>query len=50
MEEKIDPRQLMETLSVEALCNTAEEYYKKISDPTPQMSKPFVFIQDSIRF
>jgi len=37
----IDPKQLIEALSVEELCNTAEAYFSAIVDPTPQMAKPF---------
>lgn len=37
----IDPKQLMQALSVEELCRTAEEYFSAIVDPTPQMAKPF---------
>lgn len=38
---KIDPRQLIDDLSVEELCETAETYYAAITEPTPQMAKPF---------
>ena len=37
----IEPKKLMEELTIEDLCNTAESYYKNISDPTQQMAKPF---------
>ncbi len=40
-EVKIDPRQLIQELSVEELCETAETYYAAITDPIPQMAKPF---------
>lgn len=32
---------MIETLSVEELCQTADAYFKSICDPTPQMGKPF---------
>lgn len=31
----------MEMLSVEALCATADDYYRAVVDPTEQMGKPF---------
>ena len=31
----------MKKFSVEELCQTADDYYKSISDPTAQMAKPF---------
>jgi ubiquinone/menaquinone biosynthesis C-methylase UbiE len=37
----INPKDLIETLSVEDLCQTADAYFKSIHDPTPQMGKPF---------
>lgn len=37
----INPKDLIETLSVEDLCQTADDYFKSIHDPTPQMGKPF---------
>ena len=37
----IDPKDLIETLSVEDLCQTADAYFKSIPDPLPQMGKPF---------
>lgn len=37
----IDPKVLIQNLSVEQLCATAEDYFKSIADPTPQMAKPF---------
>jgi SAM-dependent methyltransferase len=41
MDKKIDPKQLIQELSVEELCQTAEEYFRNLPDPTHQMSKPF---------
>jgi SAM-dependent methyltransferase len=41
VDKKIDPKQLIQELSLEQLCQTAEEYFRGISDPTPQMAKPF---------
>jgi ubiquinone/menaquinone biosynthesis C-methylase UbiE len=43
----ITPKKLMEELTIEDLCNTAESYYKNISDPTPQMAKPFSSFTDA---
>ena len=37
----INPKDLIKTLSVEELCETAETYFKSIHDPTQQMGKPF---------
>jgi SAM-dependent methyltransferase len=37
----INPKDLINSLTVEDLCLTAENYFKTISDPTPQMAKPF---------
>lgn len=37
----INPKDLIETLSVEDLCQTADAYFKSIYDPTQQMGKPF---------
>lgn len=41
MEKKIDPKELIAELSVEELCQTAEEYYASLVDPTFHMAKPF---------
>lgn len=40
-ESLIDPQTLIQTLSPEELCLTAEQYYQSITDPTPQMAQPF---------
>lgn len=37
----INPKDLIEKLSIEDLCKTADDYFKSIYDPTPQMGKPF---------
>lgn len=37
----IDPTSVMQRLSVEALCETADKYYLSILDPSEQMGKPF---------
>ena len=47
MTEIIDPKQLIDSLGVEGLCKTAEEYYQKIPDPTPQMAKPFSHLPET---
>ena len=43
----IEPKKLMEELTIEDLCHTAELYYRNISDPTPQMAKPFSSILEA---
>jgi len=45
--ERINPKDLIKTLSVEELCATAEHYYRRIHDPTEQMTKPFGFLQET---
>ena len=47
MTERIDPKQLIDDLGVGGLCRTAEEYYKKITDPWPQMAKPFSHLPET---
>jgi len=47
MDDKINPKQLIRTLSVEDFCRTADEYYRAIVDPTPQMAKPFSSFTDA---
>jgi SAM-dependent methyltransferase len=37
----INPKDIINTLTVEELCETADDYFKSIVDPTPQMAKPF---------
>jgi SAM-dependent methyltransferase len=41
MTKLIDPKHLIQQLSVEELNETAEAYFLKITDPTTQMAKPF---------
>jgi ubiquinone/menaquinone biosynthesis C-methylase UbiE len=48
--ERINPKDLINALSVEELCATAEDYYRQIHDPTTQMTKPFAFLQWLSRF
>ncbi len=43
----IDPKELINRLSVEQLCLTADAYYQSIADPTPQMAKPFSFLNEA---
>jgi SAM-dependent methyltransferase len=43
----IDPKEVMRKYSVEELCETAEQYYRVVSDPTPLMSKPFSFLHET---
>jgi ubiquinone/menaquinone biosynthesis C-methylase UbiE len=37
----INPKDIIEKFTLEELCQTADDYYKSISDPTVQMAKPF---------
>lgn len=41
MQAKIDPRKLIEELSVEELCRSAEEFYQNQTDPEHHMTRPF---------
>src|SRR5262245_61777165 len=43
----IDPKEVMSRSSVEELSATAEEYFRRISDPTPLMAKPFAFLHET---
>jgi SAM-dependent methyltransferase len=43
----IDPKDVMRRYSVEELCETAEEYFRVVSDPTPLMVKPFAFLHET---
>jgi SAM-dependent methyltransferase len=43
----IDPKEVMRRYSVEELRETAEEYYRAVTDPTPLMSKPFTFLHEA---
>ncbi|MEY2497394.1 MAG: hypothetical protein QOD12_950 [Verrucomicrobiota bacterium] len=37
----IDPKQLAEEIGIERLCETANDYFKSLADPSPWMAKPF---------
>lgn len=37
----IDPQEIIQKYSIEELCESADDYYKSIIDPRPQMGKPF---------
>lgn len=37
----------MRQYSVEELCETADAYYRAVTDPTPLMSKPFTFLHEA---
>ena len=41
MDQPIDPKALIEELTVAELCETAERYYADLPDPTHVLSKPF---------
>ena len=43
----IDPKDVMRRYTVEELCETADQYYRLVSDPTPLMSKPFTFLHET---
>ena len=43
----IDPKDVMRRYTVEELCETADQYYRSVSDPTPLMSKPFTFLHET---
>jgi SAM-dependent methyltransferase len=43
----IDPAQVAARYTVEELNATAEEYYRRIDDPTPLMVKPFAFLNEA---
>ena len=43
----IDPRDVMRRYTVEELCETADQYFRLVSDPTPLMSKPFTFLHET---
>ena len=43
----IDPKDVIRRYTVEELCETAEQYYRSVSDPTPLMSKPFSFLHET---
>lgn len=47
MEKKIDPADLIQELTVEELCESAEEYFASIDDYTFHMVKPFGGIMDA---
>ncbi len=47
MEERINPKHLIKTLSVEHFCKKADEYYQKLQNPLIQMSKPFAFVLEA---
>jgi SAM-dependent methyltransferase len=43
----IDPKDVMRRYTVEELCETADQYFRLVSDPTPLMSKPFTFLHET---
>ena len=43
----IDPKDVIARHTVEALIETADRYYRVVSDPTPLMVKPFAFLHES---
>jgi SAM-dependent methyltransferase len=46
-DELIKPDEVIERMSLEELCETAEEYYRRIPDATPLMAKPFAFLHET---
>jgi SAM-dependent methyltransferase len=43
----IDPKEVMRRYTIEELIETADEYYRRVADPTPLMSKPFTFLHEA---
>jgi SAM-dependent methyltransferase len=43
----IDPQDVIRRYTVEDLIQTAEEYYRRVDDPSPLMSKPFTFLHEA---
>ena len=43
----INPKDIIEKFTPEELCQTADDYYKSISDPTVQMAKPFSSLSEA---
>lgn len=43
----IDPRDVINKYTVEELAETADEYYRRVSDATPLMAKPFAFLHEA---
>ena len=43
----INPKDIIKKYTVEELCQTADEYYKSISDPTHQIAKPFSSLMEA---
>ena len=43
----IDAKEVMRRYTVEELNETADAYYRRVSDPTPLMSKPFTFLHEA---
>ena len=46
-EELIHPADVVRRYSLEELKETADEYYRRVSDPTPLMAKPFAFLHET---
>ena len=45
--EIIRPADVISRYSLEQLCATAEEYYRRVPDPLPHMAKPFGAVQEA---
>jgi SAM-dependent methyltransferase len=43
----IDPKQVIRRYTPEELAETADQYYRRIDDPTPLMTKPFSFLHEA---
>ncbi|HET7220992.1 MAG TPA: class I SAM-dependent methyltransferase [Vicinamibacterales bacterium] len=43
----IRPEDVIARYSLEELCETAEEYYRRVPDPLPHMAKPFGAVQEA---
>jgi SAM-dependent methyltransferase len=43
----IRPEDIVARYSIAELCETAEEYYRRVPDPLPLMAKPFAFLHET---
>src|SRR5262249_6685813 len=43
----IDPADMIRRFTVEEFNETAEQYYARVDDPTPLMTKPFTFLHEA---
>ena len=43
----VSPSDVISRYTVEELAETADEYYRRVTDPTPLMSKPFTYLHEA---